>query len=683
MKKKTVSWLSMFLAVSMLTGCGKMAINEEDGEQGTQSYVEKAEDDKDHGKTGEMISDEETVPLQYMEKIMIEDYYGNKEQYEMYAPIDSDNHEGYVGYYGHGLMFSAGVHTYDEILPKEFKYEMWEETIGWREEEWKNDADYADVQVGEVMINGDDRYLIASAYREDLYGTPYEMKWIFYMDARGDRETVEWELEISEINRDEETEQIVDEIAKCYGISLDGITTGGEWAEKDALKQTERQDVYEPETGDLELEKVDGYQHLGVTALSLHDGTVQCPVMVPMGWNTEAKDERASADIHGVSLRIEGYESNTMNYWALLEKHLSDDYNYVTEKKTGIKNAQKGEVSALKGIEQAAYCTLSYDEFDDDVSDYESIAEVRALILLADNYYLCCDITLRSNDYDGSTDRLLQELEYAYGMDLSEFYHEKAKEKDSEGEKFTELATMADLLGENKNPGSETESLADTVLWINATYAALTYSNGCDWHLVGGWEPTEANIAMTEMLLESDWGIKDRESALETVESLITKGHRGKCKEYMDQLKEWGLLTVKREEFAEKLMEHDIESEVDLGRYVVTYSMYLSGIEPEDIAAWDLCRVNQLYADFYICGYMSYEEAMDASLENSRILQDMYSSWEDMMGAYMIGYQFWQGDLAVTEGSPTLKRYHYYEMLLDMENGPYHLDWNMDLKKSW
>ncbi len=75
-----------------------------------------------------------------------------------------------------------------------------------------------------------------------------------------------------------------------------------------------------------------------------------------------------------------------------------------------------------------------------------------------------------------------------------------------------------------------------------------------------------------------------------------------------------------------------------------------------------------------ICGYMTYEEAMDASLENSLILQEMYPSWEEMMNFYMLGYQFWKNDPATTEDSPTMERYRYYEMLHQTENGPYSLE---------
>ena len=245
--------------------------------------------------------------------------------------------------------------------------------------------------------------------------------------------------------------------------------------------------------------------------------------------------------------------------------------------------------------------------------------------------------------------------------------------------------TMADMIGESEIGQERKEKnasdLPDTILWFNATYAPLTYSNGWNWRLVGGLEPTEENIEITDMLLQSSWSVKDRETGLETVKNLIQKGHRGKCREYTEQMAEWEILDLGEEEFIQQIVAKDVGNE--LGRYAVAYYMCKGGLEPEYMTAWDLCRVNQLYADYYLCGYMTYEEAMDASLTVSLKLQELYDSWEEMMDGYMAGYMFWQGDLMLTEDSPSKERYHYYEMLKDMENGPYTLDWNMKLEKSW
>ncbi len=252
-------------------------------------------------------------------------------------------------------------------------------------------------------------------------------------------------------------------------------------------------------------------------------------------------------------------------------------------------------------------------------------------------------------------------------------------------------ATMADLLKESGNVPDKEEppELPETVLWFNATYACLTYSNGWDWRWIGGQEPTEENVRTIEGLLYTSWEVTDRKSGIETVNKLLGGGHRAKCRECMEDLEKWGLMDLSELRFVEEIAKivSGERTDIDLGavpgRYVVAYYMYHAGIEPEYIAAWDLCRVNQLYADFYLCGFMEYEEAMDASLENSLALQKMYGSWDEMMDAYMLGYQFWQGDPDVTEDSPTKERRGYYEMLKASDDSPYELDWNAKLEKSW
>lgn len=49
----------------------------------------------------------------------------------------------------------------------------------------------------------------------------------------------------------------------------------------------------------------------------------------------------------------------------------------------------------------------------------------------------------------------------------------------------------------------------------------------------------------------------------------------------------------------------------------------------------------------------------------------------------MLGYQFWKNDPCLTEDSLTMERYKIYEMLQKTEDGPYTIDWNMKLEKTW
>ncbi len=297
--------------------------------------------------------------------------------------------------------------------------------------------------------------------------------------------------------------------------------------------------------------------------------------------------------------------------------------------------------------------------------------------------------TAGENEANGTETAGAMETDKEQEQELTEA--DGAGEEEASEEGVNRPVTMADLLQENGNVANTAQppELPETVLWFNATYACLTYTNGWDWRWIAGQEPTEDNADRARYLLYSSWDVLDRNSGLETVNNLLGGGHRAKCRECMDNLQEWGLMDLGEQRFAEEMTKivTGERTDIDLGnvpgRYVVAYYMYHSGIEAEYIAAWDLCRVNQLYADYYLCGFMDYEEAMDVSLENSLRLQKMYDSWDEMMDAYLMGYQFWQGDLEITEDSPTRERRSYYEMLKKSDDNPYELDWNMELKKSW
>lgn len=243
---------------------------------------------------------------------------------------------------------------------------------------------------------------------------------------------------------------------------------------------------------------------------------------------------------------------------------------------------------------------------------------------------------MEENEADEETELIIDELAKCYDIDLDSL-------KASGGWALANEERIQQEEDERK----AANRLPETILWFNATYAPLTYSNHCDWELVGGMRVSDYNQDLVKGGLSRYWGIDDKSSALETVERLLKDGHRAKCRECMEELDEMGLL------------------------------------DADYIAAWDLSRANQLYADFYICGYMTYEEAMDASLKNSLKLQEMYDSWDDMVSAYMLGYQFWQSDPCLTDNSPTMRRYQCVQTLELMDDGPYTLDWDMKLEKCW
>ena len=473
-KGKLSFGICMMLLAAGLTGCGKESVEEETQEISADEESDEGEESADSTEEADADKEEAEEPeeeeLQYIELIEIEDYYGDHSLYELYVPIGNENEDGYAYYFDHGLSYYAMVYGgYDSSVYLDLGLK---DSVEYELEEWQNDERYSDIEVSDILKNGSDRYQILTAKKKDFYGTIYDIAEIYYMDIREKGVGVLWHMAMEENGADEETELIIDELARCYDVDLDSLKASGGWllANEERIKQEE--------------------------------------------------------------------------------------------------NARK-----------------------------------------------------------------------------------------------------------------EANRLPKTILWFNATYAPLTYSNNCDWEKVGGMEADDYNKDFSKRMLSRDWSIEDKASALETVERLLKDGHRAKCRECMEELDEMGLLDADEETFMQGLVDSGIED--NLFRYVIAYYMHQDGLDADYIAAWDLCRANQLYADFYICGYMTYEEAMDASLENSLKLQEMYDSWDDMVGAYMLGYQFWQSDPCLTDASPTMRRYQCVEALSEMEDGPYTLDWDMKLEKCW
>ena len=76
--------------------------------------------------------------------------------------------------------------------------------------------------------------------------------------------------------------------------------------------------------------------------------------------------------------------------------------------------------------------------------------------------------------------------------------------------------------GDSAYVGPET----DTVQWFNASYAILTDANGQDYNLFGGAEPGTVMEMQYQAMLDSSWGVTDRASADETLDWILTEGHR-------------------------------------------------------------------------------------------------------------------------------------------------------------
>lgn len=420
-KCKARIWLGILLAAAMLAGCGKgMPTGGVFGEKGEERGQER------QPKQAPELSEEEVSAMQYIEKIEVEDYYGDGAYYGVYAPKGSDSENGMASYFGHGITYFASACSMDATS---YLYEYMEDTVEYTMEDWQDEnfGNADDVKLSRVMKNGDDRYQFASAMKENVFdGISFEARAVFYLDVQEKGAGVLWKLELEEGNADEETELIIDEIAACYGVDLDEIKTAvGEWLAAERERAEKRQDIYEPEEGEIVLEEVEGYQYMGVTTLTAGDGETKCPVMAPRGWSVDIWDNHVSSYLHGVSVEGRLGIISPGRFMKSVESDIDISYGVYQKDQDTYRNVRKTNMMPVSGYEEALYAVITYEELDSYTQEYLPCARVQCYIKISDNYALEYNIRLSYDEYDRSTNTIIKELETAYGIDLSEYYNEE------------------------------------------------------------------------------------------------------------------------------------------------------------------------------------------------------------------------------------------------------------------
>lgn len=238
----------------------------------------------------------------------------------------------------------------------------------------------------------------------------------------------------------------------------------------------------------------------------------------------------------------------------------------------------------------------------------------------------------------------------------------------SNNETSTQESTEAS--GDSAYVGPET----DTVQWFNASYAILTDANGQDYNLFGGAEPSTVMEMQYQAMLDSSWGVTDRASADETLDWILTEGHRD------DFMITSELLSMMVEECGEEglvdfLMREYDESQEEADFDAATYQMYKEYGETA-IDGWDYCRALSLLSFYYMAGYYTKEEALDKSLEIAETVQPLFGSWDELIDSYLRGYEYW----AEADSS---ERREIYEELLAADDNPFRVDYNITLEKTW
>lgn len=221
---------------------------------------------------------------------------------------------------------------------------------------------------------------------------------------------------------------------------------------------------------------------------------------------------------------------------------------------------------------------------------------------------------------------------------------------------------------------------SDTVQWICSAYSIYTHYNRKELGCIGGItvEDREIYQLAIKTALESGWNIRDRASAIRQIESLLEKGHRAKYREFVASMKEHDLLSLSEEELLKRVeREHG-----DKNEFKAVYRAY-HAMGEKAVDAWDYSRALQILGDCYQAEYISLEECLDQSLAVAKVLQEEFADWDELCQSYLYGYNFWKKDDGDYQSSDTAHRWEIYEELKEMENGPFSVPYDTELKESW
>lgn len=222
---------------------------------------------------------------------------------------------------------------------------------------------------------------------------------------------------------------------------------------------------------------------------------------------------------------------------------------------------------------------------------------------------------------------------------------------------------------------ASTVEATDTIQWFNNTCAILTAANGWDYTMFGGLPANDSSKQIAQTLLTDWWEVTDQTSADETLDWLLTEGHRTSFIEDMEYIGESGVGDVPKEERIDFFLDNFYIEEEEAQNYDIWYSCY-EQYGDNALAAWDYSRAMSLLGNYYLAGYYTETQALDKSLEVAQIIQEAFDSWDDFMESYFVGYEYW------SEESSQERRGIYEDIKTEAES-PYNVDWNLTFEKTW
>lgn len=361
--------------------------------------------------------------FEYVQKMALKDEITGMEA-EVYGPVDDTSYLSASGifYIEHGINFSL-------FLVGDWSYSSPQEQLSiWQQETVRplkdNAVRYQNLSVDDLVTveEGLCYYQHTSVEELDAQENATTNHYLVYVGTTSNGIGYMFSLEVMASSTDGETNQILEEIGKCYDLDLAEYGNSAEDLNNAGERVDMSQDVYTQKSGEPEIRAIEGYTYMGASELSDYDGNIY-ELLIPMGRNTSNSGYSLFANMHGVSISVSVTSIyRNMSIAETLQESMQYRYDSLLENSRDYKNVTMGEVSATTEGE-GLYGSISADH-----ADYDGLVfpyhEIDYQLKMNDDSALEISIRLDERNYDVHTNVLLEEIEQAYRMDLSEFYYE-------------------------------------------------------------------------------------------------------------------------------------------------------------------------------------------------------------------------------------------------------------------
>ncbi len=172
----------------------------------------------------------------------------------------------------------------------------------------------------------------------------------------------------------------------------------------------------------------------------------------------------------------------------------------------------------------------------------------------------------------------------------------------------------------------------DKEIWYRDTYAIWSQANFGDFSHFCGCEFISANKRRNHYMLNNDWGLNNGQDCIEMVDRMVS----------------------------------DIKE--------------LDGKMTKPDKAWDLCRATQILGMAYLAGMIDRDTMNKKSGKVGRLMQEIFISWQDLTGSYIVGYQLWAKETFGDEAQDYIDdRLQAYSEICNHQSPAYTIDWNLEL----